>query len=217
VNFLGHTYVAQATGGDDPEFLLGAVLPDLVSMAGVRVDRGSLGGSLADGVRCHLDVDAAFHALPSFREGMAGIRAGLAPHELARGAARAIGHIGWELLLDGTLLGTPTETAFWRAMDLAPARLDAVPAGDRDRWARFLDRWFTTPRPRLHYDDPEWVAERLYLMLSHRPHLRFPLAQVPAVAWVLADRHEAVRAAGAGVLAELSGPPAAPAGAGRGH
>jgi hypothetical protein len=211
VNFLGHTFVARATGGDDPRFLLGAVLPDLVSMAGVRVDRaGAPAGPLADGIRCHLDVDAAFHALPAFRQGMADIRAALAPHERARGAARAIGHIGWELLLDGTLLGTPTESAFWRAMDVAPDHVDAVPVGDRDRWSRFLDRWFTTPRPRLHYDDPEWVAERLYLMLTNRPHLRFPLAQVPAVAWALADRHDAVRGAGTGVLAELTGgPPAA--------
>ncbi|HEY8547486.1 MAG TPA: hypothetical protein VIL36_20630 [Acidimicrobiales bacterium] len=205
MNFLGHTHVARATGGDDPRFLLGAVLPDLASMAGVRVDRAALpAGPLADGIRCHLDVDAAFHALPAFREGMAGIRAALAPHELGRGATRAIGHIGWELLLDGTLLGTSTEAAFWRAMDVAHRHVDAVPAADRDRWSRFLDRWFTTPRPRLRYDDPEWVAERLYLMLSHRPHLRFPLAHVPAVAVALADRHDAVRAAGAAVLADLA-------------
>lgn len=204
MNFLGHTHVAQATGGDDAEFLFGAALPDLASMAGVRFDRHRLTGPVADGVRCHLDVDAAFHALPAFRQGMAEIRAGLAPHGLARGAARAVGHIGWELLLDGTLLATPTETAFWRALDVAHRRPDVVVPGDHERWSRFVDRWFTTPRPDLRYDDPEWVAERLYLMLSHRPHLRFPLAQVPAVAWVLDECRPAVAAAAGDVLAELS-------------
>ena len=203
VNFLGHTFVAQATGADDPEFLFGAALPDLVSMAGVRLDRGGLDGRLSEGVRCHIEVDAAFHAHPEFRTGMAAIRSGLAGHDLGRGPARAIGHIGWELLLDGTLLGSATETAFWRALDVAPQHADVVVPGDRERWDRFLDRLSVTPRPELRYDDPEWVAERLYLMLSGRPHLSFPLASVPAVTWVLEDQLPAVVAVADTVLADL--------------
>jgi hypothetical protein len=203
VNFLGHTFVARATA-DDPEFLFGAALPDLVSMAGVRLDRGGLDGRLSDGVRCHIEVDAAFHAHPEFRAGMAAIRSALTgDHDLGRGPARAVGHIGWELLLDGTLLGSPAETAFWRALDVAPQCTDAVVAGDRDRWERFVDRLSVRPRPELHYDDPEWVAERLYLMLSNRPHLCFPLASVPAVTWVLEEQLPAVAAAASTVLADL--------------
>ena len=46
VNFLGHTHVALASGHDDPEYLLGAVLPDLAPMAGVRLQRAGLAAVL---------------------------------------------------------------------------------------------------------------------------------------------------------------------------
>ena len=48
MNFLGHTHVALAGGREDGGFLLGAVLPDLAPMVGVRVDRAALAGPLAE-------------------------------------------------------------------------------------------------------------------------------------------------------------------------
>src|SRR4029453_6456343 len=62
MNFLGHTHVALAGGGDDPGFVLGAVLPDLAPMAGIRLAVRRLDGRLGEGMRCHLRADAAFHA-----------------------------------------------------------------------------------------------------------------------------------------------------------
>ena len=209
MNFLGHTFVAMADDDgpddrpDDPEYLLGAVLPDLASMARVRVDRSGLEGELLRGVRCHIEVDAAFHDLPEFHRGMASLRERLVPHDIGRGAARAIGHVGWELLLDGTLVGSRAEEAYWRALDVAPAALDAITPAGQERWAHFLGRWDLTPRPQLRYDDPGWVADRLYAMLSDRPYLQFRAEHVPAVAEALADEQPSVVAAAGTVLAAL--------------
>jgi hypothetical protein len=199
VNFLAHTHVALASG-DDPVFVLGAVLPDLASMAGVRIDRARSGGPLHEGIRCHIDTDAAFHGHPVFRQGSAAIRTDLVPLELPMGASRAIGHIGWELLLDGTLVGSRTETAFQYALVEGEQALAAIMTADQDRWRAFLDRWRALADGRLRYDEPHWVAERLYLMLRSRPRLAFPEPNVPAVADVLGRHAPVVAGAAAEVL-----------------
>jgi hypothetical protein len=198
VNLLGHTHVALASGRDDPGWLLGAVLPDLTPIAGVRVDRAALPDDVAAGVRCHLAADAAFHALPAFVLGSAGIRRALDARGAPSGAARAVGHAGWELLLDGTLVRSATEEAFHAAMAQAGAASAAMSAADARRWAAFVDRG--RPAPTLAYDDPAWVAERLHALLARRPRLRLPQAWVPVVAEVLESARPAVVAAAAAVL-----------------
>lgn len=202
MNLLAHAHVALASDGDagadpDPDYVLGAVLPDLASMARTRVvDRGQLGPTVDRGVSCHLRTDAVFHSLPAFVAGAAAIRTALRERGLARGAARAVGHVGWELLLDGTLVGTPAEAAFHQALDRADA---SAPALDHpERWARLL-----TYRPQLHqlrYDDPVWVAERLERIFHDRPLLRFEPDQLPLVAEVLTDQAPAVAASAGPVL-----------------
>ena len=187
MNFLGHTHVALASG-DDPVYVLGAVLPDLASMARVRIDRARSGGSLHEGIRCHIDTDAAFHAHAVFRQGSAAIRADLVPLDLPAGASRAIGHIGWELLLDGTLVGSRIESAFHDALIEGERALSAIVADDQAQWRAFLDRWKGVTDPRLRYDEPGWVAERLYLILRSRPRLAFPEQALPGVTGVL-ERH----------------------------
>ena len=124
MNVLGHASVALAWGDDDPAFVLGAVLPDLASMVGVRVDRSMFGGAVGDGMRCHIDADAIFHDHPEFRAGSAALRRDLADQGLDRGPVRAVGHAGWELLLDGTLVGSSAEAAYWRALDVGELALD---------------------------------------------------------------------------------------------
>jgi hypothetical protein len=187
VNFLGHTHVALDVS-DDPIFVLGAVLPDLASMARVRLDRGRSQGRLHAGIRCHIETDEAFHSYPTFREGSAAIRRDLAPLDLPMGAARAIGHIGWELLLDGTLVGSRTESAFHHALIEGDEARAAIVADDQRQWRTFLDRWRAMTDARLRYDEPAWVAERLYLMLRSRPRLAFDEPALPGVAGVL-ERH----------------------------
>jgi hypothetical protein len=202
MNVLGHASVAQSWGGDDPAFVLGAVLLDLASMVNVRVDRSRLGGPVGDGMRCHIDADAVFHDHPDFRAGSAALRRDLAGHGLDRGPVRAVGHAGWELLLDGTLVGSAAEAAYWRALDVGELASGAIPESDRHRWVRFLG--YRRRHPRLRYDDPPWVAERLHDLLARRPRLRFSREQLPAVAHVLGDHAERVAAVGPGVLATVT-------------
>jgi hypothetical protein len=202
VNFLGHTHVALASG-DDPVYVLGAVLPDLASMARVRIDRARSGGPLHDGIRCHIDADAVFHAHPLFRQGSTAIRADLVPLDLPLGASRAIGHIGWELLLDGTLVGSSTESAFHYALIEGERALPVIVSSDQPQWQAFLDRWKAMTDARLRYDEPHWVAERLYLMLRARPRLAFPESAVPAISEVLEQHATAVAGVAADVLAAM--------------
>lgn len=198
MNILGHTHVALAAGRDDPGWLLGAVLPDLAPMAGVRVDRSALPDDVADGVRCHLRTDASFHALPAFLRGAKAIRWALDARGVSSGPARAVGHAGWELLLDGTLVRSRTEGAFRRAMAAGSSATVAMSTGDAARWEAFVDRGRTAPE--LGFDDPRWVADRLYAMLGRRSRLRLPAEQVPAVVEVLAEQRPAVVEVAAEVL-----------------
>ena len=205
MNVLGHASVALAWGGDDPAFVLGAVLPDLASMVDVRVDRSRLVGPVGDGMRCHIDADAIFHDHPDFRAGSAALRRDLAGQGLERGPVRALGHAGWELLLDGTLVGSPTEAAYWRALDVGELALDAITEPGRGRWLGFLS--YRRRRPRLRYDDPRWVAERLHDLLARRPRLQFSREEVPAVANVLGAHAGQVAAVGPRVLATVTAGP----------
>jgi hypothetical protein len=204
MNVLGHTFVALASGDDDPAFVLGAVLPDLAPMVDVRVDRSRVDGRVGEGVRCHVEADAAFHADPAFRAGAAALRRDLAEAGLERGPVRAVGHAGWELLLDGTLVGSAAEEAYWRALDVGETVLDAVAEPDRRRWLAFCAH--RHQRPALRYDDPAWVAERLHSVLARRPRLRFGRERLPAVTRILGSHARGVATVGPDVLAAAAGP-----------
>jgi len=217
VNFLAHTSVALATGGADaaadPSYLLGAALPDLASMAGVRLNRARPDGPVGAGLRCHIVADAVFHAHPAFRDGARAIGAALMQDGLRRGPARAVGHAGWELLLDGALVGSEVEAAFHRAfatsreVDVAAA----IAGPDRPRWSGFLARWERASRAsgtgapvRLRYDDPGWVADRLHAMLANRRLLAFPSEDVPTVRRVLTAHAPPIADVAGRVLADVT-------------
>lgn len=202
MNHLGHVAVGWATGRRDPAFLLGTALPDLASMVGVRVDRALLPPTVAEGVACHLAADEAFHAHPVFREGSAALRADLRASGLATGPTRAVGHAGWELLLDGALVGGEVEAAYRSSLDVADVVLSAIGSDQRYRWSRLLAH---RPAPPLRYDDPVWVAERLRSMLAHRPRLGFDVGSAGVVAAVLAEHRPRV-AAVADEVVRASGP-----------
>ena len=200
VNYLGHVAVALATGRDDPAFLLGAALPDLASMAGVRFDRDLLPEAVADGVACHLAADEAFHAHPAFRDGSAALRRDLRDIGLATGPTRAIGHAGWELLLDGTLVGGPVEVAHRSGLRRADVVLPALEPGSRERWATLSA---SGAPPRLRYDEPAWVVDRLFAMLARRPRLSFDEARKPDVVEIVSAHQEQVRAVAGPVVCDL--------------
>jgi hypothetical protein len=208
VNILGHTHVAMAGGRADHGYLLGSVLPDLAPMAGVKVMRSSLPPAVADGVSCHVRTDEAFHAHPAFVMGARAIREELAARGVASGPARAVGHAGWELLLDGSLAGTATEAAFLRSMAAGGDATAAMTAADASRWVAFVDR--SRVAPALAFGDPRWVADRLFGMLARRPRLRLPEDQVATVADVLAACADQVREQAPTVIADTIGAVHAP-------
>ncbi|HEX4081963.1 MAG TPA: hypothetical protein VHX40_03280 [Acidimicrobiales bacterium] len=195
VNFLAHVVVAQRVEGDSPAVALGAALPDLATIAGCRFDNDRLTPDLRRGVACHHRADSCFHADRGFLTGAAAIRSTAVAHGLAPGPSRAVGHVGWELLLDGTLLDRPPAVdgflaAMGGAADVAPALAPA----ERDRWSALVDSVRTDQWWR-HYDDPAFVADRLYGLVRRRPRLAFDLADVPLVAGLLATARPAVAGA----------------------
>jgi hypothetical protein len=201
VNYLGHVAVALATGRREPAFLLGAALPDLASMVGVRFDRAALPRAVADGVDCHLAADTAFHDHHAFRAGAAALRQDLRAAGLPTGPRRAIGHAGWELLLDGTLVGTATEGAYREALTRAGDVTASMAPADRRRWEAVLGGGAP---PRLRYDEPAWVTDRLVTMLARRPRLAVPAGAAPVVTAALAAHVDAVVAVAASLLGDVA-------------
>jgi acyl carrier protein phosphodiesterase len=197
MNFLAHSAVAQKSGLASPHQVLGAVLSDLGAMAGLRFASAELPADVALGMRCHWASDRAFHGDPTFLEGARQLRAAAADAGFGPGASRAIGHAGWELLLDGTEPARTATDHFVAALEVAAAlQLPASGPQAAAAWARLTER-LSSSKWWLHYDDPAFVAERLFGMLGRRPRLAFPRDAVDLAAGVLArsrpevDRHAA--------------------------
>jgi hypothetical protein len=202
VNFLAHLEVARRRlGGHDPSALLGAMLPDLISVTSLKVgplERWPAG--VADGIRCHRRADEAFHADPRFVTGITAIRDDLTAVGVARGPARAAAHVSWELLLDGTLLaGGPTRDTYLRA--LATPGPDWVPAADPDelaRWQEVVRRYGERGLPDAI--DAAGTAVRVVDLLSRRPRLAFDRSRTAALTEVLVAHQPLVAAAATGVI-----------------
>lgn len=192
MNFFAHALVAQRRR-EDPAWILGSMLPDLASMAGLRLRSvtrpGRLGAGLAEGVDFHHTCDDAFHGAPIFVELMDRAHAELEARGLGSGPAMAIGHVGVELLLDGCLVerhGVPT--VYRDAMALTGEAGDDMiwhdPTAEHPRrWQALCKRLAGAPVPEA-YAQPRFVADRLVFMLSHRPLLAVEPGNEPIVhAW----------------------------------
>ena len=208
MNFVGHVAVAAKLTGsrtDGAEVALGTALPDLAQMAGVRIDRSLLPAAVGEGVGLHYRTDAAFHSLAEFTSGARRLRGRLHQRGLASGPARAVGHAGFELLLDGCLLDRPGgDLALVEALQLAELAVAAVPASDRERWIALsadlrAGRWW------LGYRDPSVVARRLERVLRGRRRLAFPLEELPLVADELASARPGISETAEAVVAEVAG------------
>lgn len=194
VNFLGHAHVALWRD-TDAGYVLGAMLPDFASMARLRLGEQP-DARIAAGVALHHTTDDVFHSLPAFRELMAETIDALQGSGVSRGAARAVGHIGVELLLDGELVDTPKlEHSYLDALHhgrgAAPVGLqDADAAGRLESLCERLIDW-GLPRD---YADPDAVTERLVRILAGRPRLRIEADQRPSVCSTLRRIQPRVRA-----------------------
>ena len=183
MNFVGHAVIARRTS-DDPAFVLGAMLPDFASMSGTRLDKHDH-AVLAAGIADHHRTDDAFHSTPTFVALCKDEGAALDAAGLPWGAARAIAHVGTELVLDGVLLAKPgVERLYVDAVDaiewLAPSLRFA-----NDGLSRFLELHGRLSRygPPHGYRDPLFVRDRLVQILARRPRL----AVGPGGAEILGD------------------------------
>jgi hypothetical protein len=165
------------------------MLPDFISM--LRLGRPEvLDEQVARGVSFHHFTDHAFHELDSFVRLSRDAFAWLSAHQVARGPARAVAHIGVEMLLDEVLskdadacdayraaLRAPLDHALSFGAPADPERLSALRAS-------LLERATIRVIP-----SPELLAERIRRTLSGRPRLALDAAAEPRLAsWVALTR-----------------------------
>jgi hypothetical protein len=197
MNFFGHAVIARrkeaAHGSVRAEFILGAMLPDFASMLRVRPPRVT-DTALEAGVRFHHATDDAFHGAESFLE-FSRLASGFLLHRgLSRGSARAVAHVGVELLLDGALAHeSAANEAYLRALDAALTK----PVASHITWktieyeSRFQHLCHTLRSRGPLRSDPssELIAERLRNILASRPRLALDDAGQSVVRdWVVAAR-----------------------------
>jgi len=183
MNFFGHA-VTAATHDDSPRFVLGAMLPDLAAMARVRLPE-PVDAQVRSGVRFHHVTDSAFHRNPAFTTACGAALGELGAAGVARGPARAVAHVGFELLLDGAISGdTRGLTAYRAALEVGAEGVGGSDAPEPwDTLGAMLRRLSAAPVPRA-YDDPAFVAARLHDILGRRPRLSLgPDDFAPVSAW----------------------------------
>jgi len=183
MNFFAHAVVGLWQS-EDRRFLLGTMLPDLSAMLGLRLT-GALDPVIDAGIQCHHTTDAAFHGAPHFVRLCAQSMEALTARGVGRGTARAVGHVGSELLLDGMLSHDErAHQAYRDALRLAvDERLTdtlAWPVEQRERMRAGLLRLLAAPIP-VGYREPAFVAERLQYILSRRPRLAMQPSDEPHV------------------------------------
>ena len=186
MNFFSHAVVA-ARRSEDPRWILGSMLPDFVSMAGLRLESVHGDLPLERGVAFHHVCDDAFHGAPLFVDLMERAREELEHEGLDSGPAMAIGHVGVELLLDGDLVTRLGVLASYRyAMSEAAGVAVLLRFGGltreqgESRWRQLCERLEDAPVPQ-RYTEPAFVADRLIRILSARPRLAVPFGREPLV------------------------------------
>ena len=184
VNFFGHAAVASWRSSA-PGTVLGAMLPDFATMAGLRLPASS-DPDVQAGIALHHATDAAFHTLPPVLALMRDLDARLEHLGCARGPRRAASHIGIELLLDGILVDDPTyRDAYTQGLAHEDATLTFANA-TTDRLHFLLARLRAHGVP---YDlqNPDLITQRLGRMLAHRPLLAPSRADLAAIAQALRE------------------------------
>ena len=207
MNFFGHA-VAACWRNDATGFVLGAMLPDFATMCGGKI-AGVDNQPMADGLDWHHVCDAAFHRMPMFRDRVMAASGRMQSRSIRRGPARGAAHVGFELFLDGCLLGNePAVDAYRAALD----RADPGDLGERIRWrdGRAADR-FEILRRRLirvgsptGYADKDVVIGRVIQVLSRRPRLAPDDSELEALAHELRILGREVDALAASLMDQLA-------------
>ena len=203
MNLGGHIAVAAAAS-DDPVFWLGSALPDLAAIGRFRLLGDTDNQALSAGIAFHHRTDTAFHRHEWFTTIQRDLHDQLISAGLRRGAARAVGHVGPELLLDGALSSVAHRQH--RAIEIigvvADDAMPLVVADQRQAWSDHLQRIRELGMP-TDYDDPAAVARRLHRMLRSRPRLTFDEKQTLPVAELLAGLQPHIVSTAPALVAEL--------------
>lgn len=198
MNFFGHAALAashfterQPPLGADllPTVCLGAMLPDFIGM--LRLGRPTIhDAALATGVAFHHGTDEAFHDLPAFQRLSRQAFAWLSEQQLPRGPARAVAHMGIEMLLDEVMADEPSARNAYRAALEVPLAtlLDFATPVDAERMAGLQQALLTRSASQLR-PPAALVAERIRRSLAGRPRLATDDAgQALLGSWVTATR-----------------------------
>jgi hypothetical protein len=198
MNFFGHAALAARHFTETepplaaellPTVCAGAMLPDFIGM--LRLGRPTIYDvALAKGVAFHHRTDEVFHDLASFHQLSRQAFAWLSERHLPRGPARAVAHIGIEILLDEALATDPAACNAYRAALGVPLAglLGFSQAIDAERLASLQGALLTRAATQL-LPAPELVAERIRRALAARPRLATDDAgQTLLGAWVSATR-----------------------------
>jgi len=179
MNFFGHALIAQrdeATRGPiRAQFVLGAMLPDFASMLRTRPPSATL-DALEAGLSFHHRTDDAFHGSHSFLELSREASSFLNAHGVPRGTARAVAHVGVELLLDAAFAGeNGANEAYLSAV--AAALTERVrdhihwQASDAGERFQHLCHSLQNRGPVNENPPSELIAKRLQSILADRPRL----------------------------------------------
>jgi hypothetical protein len=192
VNYLGHAAVATWRGAEGA-FVLGAMLPDFASMLGARPP-ATRHADVEAGMRFHYRTDEVFHRSAVFVELTRAAFAWLLDRNVERGRARAVAHVGVELLLDAELSrDEPVRRAYLGALQRgAPRDLGGSLVWESsDRHLDFEDLRERLLLRGVSGDEPtaEATALRLRRALATRPRLALDDAtETVACDWVVAAR-----------------------------
>jgi hypothetical protein len=194
MNFFSHAAIARRFSAE-PVFALGAMLPDFASMLGTRLP--ALEHPILErGVRFHHLTDHAFHELALFQELTREAHAALAARGVPRGPARAVAHVGVEILLDVTLGQSASAREAYLAALEAGMRFEqwvsvAWPEHDRKRLVDLVE---TLARRGVVLDTSSpIIVERIKRTLARRPRLALGDDDPPRVLeWVEAARARVV-------------------------
>jgi hypothetical protein len=194
MNFFGHAAVATDFERD-PAFILGSMLPDFCSMLSARPP--ALHDSrLVAGVRLHHATDLVFHELETFQRLSREAHRRLLALGVGRGAARAVAHIGVELMIDDVLAERQVlQSAYISALEISRdrdvARAIAFGLDEQERFTFLMERLLE--RGVVANPPASLLAERLRRALAARPRLAFSADEVFLVEeWIVQAQPDVV-------------------------
>jgi hypothetical protein len=200
LNFFGHAVVA-AWADNRAGHLLGSMLPDFEAMVRIPLI-GVRDADMQRGIDLHHQTDEAFHHTPTFLAFCAHALDELTRAGVRRGTARAVGHIGSEMFLDGWLaLEQDHVDDYLSALEVD---VDGCLQWQDDglAFSKLRDR-LTLWGPPRDYSEPTFVFARLQDALKRRPALAVFDDQSARVAEFLPSLQQIVERDAPELLTEL--------------